>query len=323
MPYELAEWMRHDLLRNNLLTSHHLSRKYLVPHHLEDDGAFGINRLFSQRHPGARLYIEQQRFGSELLQSALLGPCPQHLDDGIRIITWGLEQQAVGGGYPHSGDAFHSSEIFLEALARACLVWKEAAHEEIPSGWMEGLHRIATWIIGADVLSGGLRINAPFTHRLWILAAALESSARVCEDRTFSEKASSLVRKAVLAQGPNGINPERGGFDANYQSAGLLFAARYLAASQDEKLRSMTRAVISRGLDPLILREDGRGNISIMDSTRAGREAHRTGKLKGVNYWEGLQTFVFGAIITSRDDVATIAERIARRSGGISPEELF
>ena len=51
-----------------------------------------------------------------------------------------------------------------------------------------------------------------------------------------------------LAQHHNGIDPERGGFDVNYQMVGIVDAERYYQVAKNASLRTQTESLICRSL---------------------------------------------------------------------------
>jgi hypothetical protein len=272
------------------------------------------------------LFVEQQRFGAEFIQAAIMGGRMDVLELGIKIIEWAFPKQADNGSFAGSRDIFHTTEIYLEAWARAALILREGgspAWATVGPVWVPRIAACASWMIAPQNFEPGLENNRPMVHRYWILAAALQASAAVTGDDRFQAVASQLVREGTAAQLENGINPERGGYDVSYQSAGLIKAGRYWAATTDPRCREITRRMLERGLSWLMTKEDGLGNISTEGSTRAGKEKHRTGRIKGVNYWELIQAVVFTAHISQRAEFFDLARRVASRTEDIRPDDLL
>jgi hypothetical protein len=146
-----------------------------------------------------------------------------------------------------------------------------------------------------DVSGKGVASNEPYTHRRYILAAAFGQAGTVLGDDHLIGQGEHWAREGVALQQPDGTNPEKGGFDASYQTVGVLMALRYLPVCKNTQLRaslrSMMRAAVRRELE----RQRPDGSIDADGSTRVGLETARSGKVKEVSYAEVLQTLVFGA----------------------------
>ena len=323
--YPLVDWLADDLIVRHLLHSPNLTTDYLIPRYLTPSGAVGVNAAW-ERKEAPVFFIEQQRLGTEFIQAAGVGGRPEALAIGLGILEWGLARQGPQGDFPGCRDQFHSMEIFLEAFCRAALVLSETqagTWAGLKDRWTAAAQRCGEWMIDPKNLQAGLEINEPFVHRLWILAAALASAGAITNDARFNDVAGDLVGEAVQKQQANGINPERDGFDISYQSAGLLMAARFYAATSDAPSREATRAMLERGLAFVLTKEGEKGRLSLEGSTRVGVEKHRTGVRKGVNYWELLQASVFTARITDRKDFFSFARRLAEHPDGIRLDELL
>jgi hypothetical protein len=165
--------------------------------------------------------------------------------------------------------------------------------------------------------------NAPFTHRNYILATALGITAELAGDAELKVAAEACVRRGLQLQRADGVNPEKEGFDVNYQSAGLLYAARYYPSCTDIALRTGLVGMLQKGGGWLRNRVGEDGNLEVVGSTRVGgQEKQRWGKIKSVNYMEVLQAFCFAGTITGEDKFRQTASLIAHAHAPIGPDEL-
>ena len=184
------------------------------------DGAAGANRS------GYR-YIEEQRQGAEWIVRGLATSKPDWVAQGWRILDWGVARQQPDGGFG-GDDAFHSTSFFVEALARSCLLDKAGA---TPLR-LDCARRGAEWLMQPEIEAQGAKGNAPFTHRRYVLAAALGEAAAAAGDKAAEARAALWAKEGISLQQPDGTDPERGGYDAGYQMAGVLYALRLSAGLQ-------------------------------------------------------------------------------------------
>jgi len=267
------------------------------------DGAAGANRS------GYR-YIEEQRQGAEWIVRGLATSKPDWVAQGWRILDWGVARQQPDGGFG-GDDAFHSTSFFVEALARSCLLDKAGA---TPLR-LDCARRGAEWLMQPEIEAQGAKGNAPFTHRRYVLAAALGEAAAAAGDKAAEARAALWAKEGISLQQPDGTDPERGGYDAGYQMAGVLYALRYLPVCKDAGLRGDLRAALRRAVAPELARQRPDGGIDAEGSTRVGLESARSGKTKDMPYHEIIQALVFGAQALPAPEWAEPAERIARNRG--------
>ena len=95
-------------------------------------GAIGINIEHESTSDGSTVYyIEQQRYGADWIAAGIFENDSTKIDKGLDILNWVfdkiiiLQQQDGDDGssvYRNSGDAVHSTSLFLEAATRAALL---------------------------------------------------------------------------------------------------------------------------------------------------------------------------------------------------------
>jgi hypothetical protein len=267
------------------------------------NGAAGLNR------EGFR-FIEYQRQGAEWITRGIVTGNPEWISNGWRITDYGLAQQQPDGGFP-GGDVQHSASLFLEAAARACLIDPSGA----TPARRAALLKAGRWMTGPAMEADAASHSAPFTHRRYVMASMLGQIGAVTGDAALKKRAVEWARDGVALQRPDGVNPERGGFDASYQAAGILFAERFLASCEDPSTRASVVAMVRRAVPPVLAKQRPDGSIDPTGSTRIGVETYRGGRVKEFNYEEGLQALVYGSRLAGEPSWRGAALRIARLKG--------
>jgi hypothetical protein len=276
-----------------------------------DDGALGVNRGIGS---GERMYIEEQRYGGDLVQTGLAIGDHSLVKLGLKVIDWGFRHQAEDGSFPQTGDAFHSVSMFVEGAARAFISLREAGgsrYADVLTRMTPRLIAAARWLEQPDVERTGRAHDAPYTHRRWILAAALGQTAALAHDTEMASRANKYAEDGLSLQQSDGVNPEKGGYDVSYQAVGVLFGERYFVVCHDNELRSRVERMIERALNWELAMITNDGQVLVGDSTRIENEKSRSGKVKHVNTKELLQALSFATTITGdkkyRDKAALVA----------------
>jgi hypothetical protein len=306
--FSLLEAVKDPLLQNTLYRMEVESLRR--PPHFAPDGAMGQNDKW-QRGTAPEWFIEGQRWGAETVQVAIAMNNDALLRQGWLVLGWGFAKQSKDGGFAGTGDPFHSTSLFVEGAARALLLMQEsgdAKQARTVKKYAPALHAAALWLLRPELVR---KYDAPYTHRRYILAAALGQTAAVVGDAALAQAAAAYARDGLKLQRADGVNPEKGGYDVNYQMVGVMMAARYYAVCDDAELRARLRAMMVRAGEFEMTKIDAQGVISIEGSTRMGHEPGRGGKIKTVSYKEVLQAFLLASQITGERRFRAAAERIA------------
>jgi hypothetical protein len=278
------------------------------------DGAYSsVNIAWDQSHVG-RWYIEQQRDGFDMIAIGLAFRDPEVVDRGVRALEWGFRQQNPDGSFS-CDDAFHSTSFFVEAAAHSVLILRAdpmgAQFAPRMDALLDGLRRATQWMTRADVEAAGRARNRPFTHRRFLVGAALGESAVVLNDAALRGKSEEYIREGLALQEIDGVNPEKGGHDSNYQAVGLSYALRYYRLVADARLQSEMRGALDKGVRWLARRVDQNGDVSSEGNTRSGgEEKNRDGTPKGVNYTWVVRTFADWALISGDEGDEALARRV-------------
>ncbi len=280
------------------------------------DGANAGNKAWEEQQRN-KWYIEAQRYGEEAVMGGLVQNDPQAVNAGFKMFDWGFAHQAADGSFPGTGDPFHSTSFFVAAVARTLLIIQQspesARYRFQVAKYTPLVHRAARWMILPEVWERGTRNNQPYTHRRYLVGAALGLTGKLTGDRQLIDYAQKSIASGLSLQQPDGVNPEKGGYDSSYQMASVLYAQRWLAYFADDELAPRVKAMIDRAL----LWEETRiwptGMISSEGNARtAGQEIRRTGEVKEVDHRLVFRGFAYWAAATGEKKWATIASRIVK-----------
>jgi len=288
-----------------------------------EDGAFsGVNRAWDQSQSG-KWYIEQQRAGDQIVATGLAYGDHALIDRGLRILEWGFARQNPDGSFS-CDDAFHSTSFFLEAAAHAVLLLEAAPAGQDYATRIEALRKrlapTAHWMIRPEIEAEAAKRNEVFTHRRFLVGAALGEAAVALGDEQLLAKSRDYVRDGLRLQEPDGVNPEKHGYDSNYQAVGLDFAFRYYRLVADEALRRDMYPHLAKGVAWLESRIGPDGDVSAEGNTRSGgEERNRDGSPKGVNYSWVVITLADWADIGKDAGAADEAARVWQRWQAVKP----
>jgi hypothetical protein len=294
---------------------------YAEPHRIASDiaqdGSVSVNTLWEQGR-GGQWYIEQQRYGGDLVEAGVCVGDEALVRKGVQILDWGFKHEAADGSFPETGDAFHSVSMFVEGAARALLLLQEKdrkKYADVINTDLPKLRLAAYWLLKPAVLAKGRNNDAPYTHRRWILAAALVETSALLHDRTLQLAAAEFASDGINLQTNIGVNPEKGGYDVSYQAVGLSMAERAYVLFDDQSLKERTLFVIRNGLNWLDTKIDRSGNVDIEGSTRVGKESGRSGKKKTFDIRAGLHALANGSTITGSQQYRQYAQALATARG--------
>ena len=299
-------------VKDDLLTRALYDKPERLVHGMAASGAVGANVAFENGQASA-YFIELQRYGADLVQAGVVRKNDALIRQGWKMLDWGFARQGRDGGFEGTGDPFHSASFFVEGAARALLLLKQgdasrfAAYEH----YLPKVKAAAQWLMRPAVIARYQYHNAPYTHRRWLLAAALGETAELTGDAAMQEAAKAYARDGLSLQTGEGVNPEKGGGDVNYQCMGILLAARYATVCKDASLRSQIKEMIARGLNWELGRVEETGAVNAEGSTRVGKESGRAGNTKNIDYKTIAQAFSLGSYVTGDPRYEETARRIA------------
>lgn len=286
------------------------------------DGALGkVNIAWDQTHAGV-WYIEEQRYGMDAIIAGIADQNTAAIDRGLKAFRWGFEQQQPDGSF-NCPDAFHSTSFFVEATSHACLLLAASSFRDQYSSEIDWLKprilKSALWMIDPAVEEAGRRHNAPYTHRRYLVAAALGEAGVLCDNQALVDQSREFIKEGVSLQNPAGYNPEKGGYDCSYHAVGLVFAERYYDVVADSQTKKELYPMLKRANEWLKTRIQPDGTIDSSGNTRTGlsQEKDRGGKYKKVSYAQTIRTFYHWSLIGDDSGYAQLADQV------IQGEKIF
>ena len=288
------------------------------------DGANGVNAEWERDHTAllqngdrAKWYIESQRYGEQLVIGGVIENDSKAIASGFKMFDWGFAHQAADGSFPGTGDPFHSTSFFVEAVAHTLLFLQQSPqsgkYADQIARYKPLVHRAARWMISPRVWQKGTEHNLPYTHRRYLVAAALGLTGKLTGDRQLLNYARQSLEDGLSLQLANGINPEKGGSDSSYQMVGIVYAEYWVIYFPNDLLTPRVTAMIDKGLTWEQTRVLPTGEISREGNTRsAGQETARSGKVKQVDYRNAIRGFAAWASLTGNSQWTVIAKKIAQ-----------
>ena len=281
------------------------------------DGAWSTNALWEQGQSPA-WYIEQQRYGEGLIISGLLQNSTDAVNAGFSALDWGFAHQASDGSFAGTGDAFHSTALFVEAVAHACLFIQQSPfaqqYQTKVNAYVHQVYKAAQWLSSPDVWSDGTSHDVTYyTHRQYLDADALAlTSVLVGGDSAMMALARAQVQIGLAEQWSNCVNPEKGGYDSSYQTLGLSYAQLWVNFFPTDSLTASVKTMIDKGLaweKTMVL---STGEISTSGNTRTGVETGVSGEVKTVDWKKVVTAFAYWYQVTGKADWQTSAQKIAQ-----------
>jgi hypothetical protein len=279
-------------------------------------GAYGaVNREYDRTHQG-RWYIEEQRRGDIAIAAGIGHDDTEAINRGMKAFEWGFKQQEPDGSFK-CREAFHSTSFFVESTAHACLLLQQSPFAEKYRGQIDAMkpkiQAAARWMADPKNLRAGKAKNAPYTHRRYLVAAALGETGVLCKDRRLVDASKEFIWEGIALQAPEGYNPEKGGYDSSYHALGVVLAMRYYTTVADAETRAALKPMLQRAIAWLATRIRLDGDIDPTGNTRTGiaQEKDRTGRVKGLNYGETFRAFQYWSMISGDGSYHQLARRVA------------
>ncbi len=234
-------------------------------------------------------FIEQQRYAADAIVGGIVKNDSEVIERGLIALEWGMKQQQEDGSFS-CPDNFHSTSFYIESVAHACLLLKTSPYFRKYEARITPLEscitKAVTWMLRPDILANGTKRNSPYTHRRYLVGAAIGETGVLCRNNFFIEESAKFISEGISLQDTAGFNPEKKGFDCSYHAVGLLFAHRYFDIVANEKQRKELLKMFENSFTWLLSRIDTVGNLNVEGNTRTGsnQEKTRDGKTKSPSY---------------------------------------
>ena len=284
------------------------------------NGAYGpVNRAWDTRHTG-KWYIEEQRPGSDLIAGGIATNNTEAIDRGLLVLNWGFAQQKPDGGFD-CPDTFHSTSFFVEAVAHSLLMLQASAYSSRYSQAVADMEpkllSAARWMTMRRNETHGKKNNRPYTHRRYLVAAALGETGILTGDASLVDRSESYVREGVALQSAAGYNPELGSWDSSYHAKGLVFACRYYTIVANEEMKQTLYKMLDKAAKWEASRVSDDGTINTEGNTRVGgkkTEKGRLGKGKTVEVRQVYRAFYYWSVISGDSSYEKLAEKVALKA---------
>jgi hypothetical protein len=281
------------------------------------DGAYGaVNQAWDRSHKG-KWFIEEQRPGADLVG---WNRNAEAIERGLLILKWGFAQQKPDGGF-HCPDTFHSTSFFVEAVAHSLLMLQASKYSvqysQIIADMKPKLLLAAHWMTIPGNESRGKKANRRYTHRRYLVAAALGETGVLMGEALLIERSESYVRDGIALQSAAGYNPELGGWDSSYNAKGIVFACRYYTIIANSEMRQALYQMLDNAAKWEASRIDDNGRINTEGNTRVGgkkTEKGRLGKGKKVGIRQVYEAFYYWSVISGDTSYEKLAQKVAQRS---------
>jgi hypothetical protein len=164
-----------------------------------------------------------------------------------------------------------------------------------------------------DVEAKGRKSNNPYTHRRYLVAAALGFTGVLNNDAALIGKSAEYIHDGLARQDPAGFNLEKKGYDSSYHAVGLSFAIRYYSIVADAGLRHELEPMINKGLAWLNTRIEPDGSVDSTGNTRTGlgQEVGRNLKTKTMSYGSAYRAYAEWGMITGDKALQNTAQKLA------------
>jgi len=290
-------------------------RMAVVGKDMNANGAWGkLNSDYDSAKTGL-WYIELQRYGADVVVAGIVKDDSDAIERGMIALEWGMKQQQPDGSF-HCPDDFHSTSFYIEGVANSCLLLKQSKYygkyEVRINALKNCIAKAANWMLRPDVLERGTKRNNPYTHRRYLVAAAIGQAGVLCGNDYFIKQSDRFIKEGISLQDTAGFNPEKKGYDCSYHAVGLLLAHRYIDIVADESQKKELLTMYAKGIKWLLTRIDTAGNINGEGNTRTGfgQEKSRDGKPKSLNAGCISNALLWWALYTGDKQLEALAEKV-------------
>ena len=309
LAFETSDTIRRSLYRD-------------VPHiglDMLPSGAYGpVNTAYEKAGNTGKWWIEEQRTGRDAVLGGIATHDPAAIERGLKMFDWGWSKQQPDGSFD-CPDKFHSTAFFVDGVAHALLDLSASPYGPRYADRIAAMRPkvllSARWMARPE---NDHAIIGKYTHRYYLVAAALGEAGILCHDPALVAKSKMYIRQGLALQAPEGYNPEKGGWDLSYNAVGLLLAIRYSTLVAPPDLENPLRHMIERNIAWQAGRIRPDGTIDTTGSTRTGNahpENTRAGKPKDVSWGQITRTFAYWSLLTGDLRWNNLALQVARAAG--------
>ncbi len=278
------------------------------------DGAYAANKLYALKLTNV-WWIEEQRYAVDTIEAYINLKDASYLSNTFKLLDWGFSKQLPSGGFDCQ-DAFHSTSFFLEAVGRVlilCQESKDPIFKEVLKTYLPKYTQAMIWMKDPALVAKNQSNESRYTHRKWVMAATMGYAAELTGEKEFAAEALRYAKEGSALQSTEGWNPEKGGFDINYNSVGLCYAEYYystLKGPQQSEGRALVAQMLKKSLEWEKSKVATNGELNVMGSTRVNNENTRSGVLKTPSYNAASRAFALGFQILDKLEYREISEKL-------------
>lgn len=282
-------------------------------------GAYAANKDFDDGK-SKRWFIEEQRWGRDLILAGIARHQTAPIDRGLLMFSWGFKHQNKDGSFP-CPDSYHSTSFIVDAVADSILMLRASeyatSYKEKLDLMVPSLHSAALWMTRPDVVTAafqGPMSEAPYTHRRYLVAAALGEAGLITGDKKLLVAAADSARAGIAMQDRSGYNPEKGGFDSSYHAVGVVFAQRYYTLACPSELRPALYESIHKAVDWAASRLNPDATMILTGNTRVNGhlENNRNGVPKQPSYRGTFRLLYRWSMLSGEKSYEDLARRVAK-----------
>ena len=273
-----------------------LNRRRNLAGTVDASGALGGNADWDGT---GEYFIEQQRYGYNLIAAGLATEDQSLIDEGLSVIEWGLARQDTDpqsvdyGSFPGTGDELHSTTLFAHAVGESITRLDAAGYDTTAfrDRWIDSLESATAWL-AAQRTVGAVNNLEPFAHRYFMRASQMFRAYELTGVTAFRDVAAEYVAGGRAKLTADGVLPERPdvdgvGFDLSYQSLALKYAAELRQMIEvrgdvgDADLSTMVTQlseVSAAAFAPIDARIADNGEPDLSDSTRINEDGRGGGR---------------------------------------------
>jgi hypothetical protein len=279
------------------------------------DGAFRSNAR-------GDFVIDGQRRAYDVVAAGVASSRNDLVARGLSALEWGFAHAAPDGSFPDEDGAnprarLARASFFVGAAARSLVLIQQSPSppqlKARAAALRPPLQRSATWIANGPGFQDFLQ-GARNTNQVAIMAWSLAAAGQAIGDPRLGRKADQLMREALRRQRPDGVFPERRGFDTNYQSVTLEALAHYADMIPPGPGRARLTAALRKGTTRLVHAIDRQGRIDAGSNTRTVPCGPAVGgdRAKGISTDVQALRLYYVAYTLGDGDLALIADAVQR-----------
>ena len=264
-------------------------------------GQLGINR-----DKGAPFFLSHQQHGDLFVRAGIVRGRTDLVKQGLEAFDYGFDHR-------RSGTQPEEHAFFVQSVAHSLLLLDATRYGQKRkhrlAKFRPRVRRMGQRIVAPGAFSDFKQRNGSYTHSAYVVGTALGLAELVTGEGKFARYSAKAIRLGLKRQRQNGVNPELGGYDVRYQTAGLTYAERWAVYFPRRTLAKKVRNMVNPGLDWMAKRIDGDGWIDWHGSTRTCSESNTNGEDKTPGYHYAIRGFAYWGALTERKQRSTKAKR--------------